>query len=98
MSNDFNFTEGGYIPGSSFDFNFGITVPTPENIYSILKGSTNNFLSVWVLDNKMYAGTNDSLTVINLLTNMVWDWYDQSQKGRAGETLNSDDSNDINVI
>lgn len=88
---DFNFIESGYV--ASYNFNFGIEV----NTYSILKGTSNNFSSVWILNNKMYVASSDTLTVVDLLTNTVHDWYSQTQVGRAGESLDSDDVIDIVV-
>lgn len=88
---DFNFTESGYTP--SYDFTFGEAV----EIYSILKGLSNNFNSIWVYDNKMYVGSEGYLTVVDLSDNTVHDWYSDSHTGRANESLDSEDITDINV-
>lgn len=94
--NNFNFTESGYIPGD-LDFNFGAD-PTPEiDYYYVLKGTSNNFSSVWVSNNKMYVSSSNTLTVIDLLTNTLYDWYDQTQVGRSNESLDHDDVVDITV-
>lgn len=93
MSNDFNFTESGYIPGD-LDFNFGAEV----SIYNILKGTTNNFTSVWVLNQKLYVSNLDALTIIDLDTNEVYDYYTQSHIGRANKSLDHDQIVDVNAI
>jgi len=89
---DFNFMESGYIP--SYDFTFGKAV----EIYNILKGTSNNFSSVWVFNNKMYVGEEGYLTTVDLSTNTVYDWYSTVHIGRANESLNSQDINDVNVV
>ncbi len=89
----FNFTESGYSPSSPYSFLFG----EGFNIYSILKGTSNNFTSVWVYNNKMYVASADVLTTINLSDNSVYDWYTQTAKGRGNETLDSSNVVDINV-
>lgn len=89
---DFNFTESGYTP--SYDFTFG----EAAEIYNILKGNTNDFSSIWVHDNKMYVGSEGYLTVVDLSTNTVWDWYSESHVGRANESLDSSDIVDNNVV
>ncbi len=65
--------------------------------YSILKGSSNNFTSVWVHNGKMYVSSADAFTTINLDDNSVYDFYTQTEKGRGNEALDSNDVIDINV-
>jgi len=95
MSHDFNFTEGGYSPSApyNFDFNPPVVIPT----YNILKGTTNDFSSIWVFDNKMYVGGEGYLTVVDLSTNTVWDWYSEVHLGKAGVALSGSDVADINI-
>lgn len=94
---DFNFTESGYTP--SYDFTFGEAV----EIYSILKGPTNDFIAIWTdadagLNNgKMYIASEGYLTIIDLSDNSVFDWYSESRVGRANESLENSDIIDINV-
>lgn len=96
---DFNFTESGYIAGESFDFNFGAEV----NIYSILKGSTNNFIAIWADSDaglnkgKMYIFSAGAFSIIDLLTKTVSDYYTASHKGKANESLENSDIEDINI-
>ena len=93
MANDFNFTESGYSI-TSYDFNFGSII----DVYYILKGTSNNFSSVWVLDQKLYVSNSDALTIIDLLTNTVYDYYTQSHVGRANESLDHAQIIDVNVV
>src|SRR5574340_719835 len=71
MSNDFNFTESGYIPPAVYDFYFGDLV----TYRYILKGASNNFSGVWVLNNRLYVASDDTLTVIDLSTDNLCDCY-----------------------
>lgn len=94
---NFNFTEGGYIPSSSFNFS------VPYTMYGILLGSNNNFTSIWADGNsaraqgKMYIANGDAFTIIDLATKTVYDRYTQELRGRGNETLNTDGIVDINV-
>lgn len=91
--NDFNFTESGYDPSAPYSFAFG----EGFNIYLVLKGTSNNFTSVWVYNGKMYVSSADALTTINLSDNSVYDFYTQTEKGRGNETLDGSNVVDINV-
>lgn len=66
--------------------------------YNILKGNSNNLISIWVLNGKMYISSEEFITVVDLDTNQIYDWYSQTHAGRAGETLQSDDIVDINIL
>ena len=94
---NFNFTEAGYI--SSYDFNFG----EDYNIYTVLKGLTNNFTSIWAdVDaglsvGKMYIGLEGYFNIIDLSNQTLYDWYSESRKGRGNETLDRSDIVDVNV-
>lgn len=87
-----NFVDSNYI--YSYNFNFGAS----KNIYTILKGTSNSFTSVWVLNSKMYVGGKGYLTVVDLSDNMVCDWYSQVYQGRSGEVLLESGVVDINVV
>jgi len=91
---DFNFTESGYTP--SLDFQFA-PIPEPPISYYILKGTSNNFTSIWIYNEKMYVSSSDALTAININDNSVYDFYTQTENGRGNETLSSDNVIDINV-
>jgi len=85
---NFNFTDDGYIASSNFGFSNTL-------IFSILKGSTNNFSSIWVSNNKLCVSTFDTLNIVDLSTNTLYDWYSQSHAGRANEKLNNTEIVDI---
>lgn len=87
-----NFIDSPYT--SSYNFNFGAS----KNIYTILKGTSNSFTSVWVLNSKMYVSTNDTLTVVDLSNNSIHDYYTQTHVGRSNESLEHDSVIDINVV
>ena len=93
MPNNFNFRESGYVP-DSYGFNFG----AGGVLLYILKGLSNNFTSIWVLNDKMYVGTNNTLNVVNLAANTIHDYYSEDDEGRAGESLEGSDMADINVV
>jgi len=94
MANDFDFTESGYIPSLPYDFYFGELI----NYYYVLKGTSNNFSSVWVMSNKMYVANDGALTTIDLSTNDLYDWYDQTHVGRAQESLTASGIIDVNAV
>lgn len=94
MSNDFNFTESGYVPGPPFDFEFA---PAEDLSIRILAGTLNNFTSIWVFEGKMYVASSNALSVVNLATQSLIDFYTQSQAGGLNESLQSNDIVDINI-
>ena len=83
----------------SYDFNFGEGVA----FYSVLYGSTNNFNSIWcdpdssLSNGKFYTSTNDAISIVNLTSNKVEDFYTTTNGGQAKEPLISDDIVDINI-
>lgn len=93
---DFNFTESGY--SSSYDFNFG-----SYDIYTVLKGDSNNFTAIWAdvnagrVSGKVYIGLSGYFNVINLSDQTIYDWYSTSHVGRGNETLDGSDIVDVNV-
>jgi len=99
MNHNFNFTESGYVPGSSFDFNFGAIV----SIHNILKGLTNNFVAIWAdfgagLNNgKMYVSSASAFSIVNLTSQSIDDYYTTTHTGRANESLEHEDIVDLNV-
>ena len=94
---NFNFTESEYTP--SYDFNFGETY----NVYTILKGLTNNFVAIWAdfdagLNNgKMYVSSASAFSIVNLSDHSIEDWYSISHIGRANKSLEHEDIVDLNV-
>jgi hypothetical protein len=99
MSNNFNFTESGYVPGPPYDFDFSPPAPS----YSILKGLTNDFSAIWADTDaglsvgKMYIGLEGYFNVVNLSNQTIYDWYSAAHKGRGNETLTGSGIVDINV-
>ena len=99
MANNFNFTESGYSPGPPYNFDFS----PPATSYSVVKGLTNNFTSIWADANaglsagKMYIGLEGYFNVINLSDQTIYDWYSTLHAGRGNETLTGSDVVDINV-
>lgn len=100
MSTDFDFTEGGYVPSSSFNFGGGVFV------YSVLKGVLNYFSSIWAdpdagLDTgKMYVasqGTGAAFSIVDLSLNTVVDYYTTTHIGAANEALIAEDIVDLNA-
>lgn len=87
---NFNFTGGDYTPSSNFEF---LTLLT----FSILKGSTNNFSSIWVLNNRLYITSSNVLNVVALSDNSLDDWYSQAHAGRGNEELTNSGVVDTNV-
>ena len=94
MSNDFNFTESGYVPGSPFDFEFA---PAEDLSIRILVGTSNDFTAIWVFEGKMYVASASALSVVNLDAQTLIDFYTQAQAGGLNETLQSNDIVDINI-
>lgn len=98
MSNNFNFTEPGYVPNSyDFDFNPGYSM------YNILSGTNKNFIAVWadptanINTAKVYVGTTGSFFVINLENKALYDSYTLIKVGGFNESLDREDIIDINV-
>ena len=101
MSNNFNFTESGYIPNSyDFDFNPGYFM------YNILSGANKNFIAIWadptanINTAKVYVattGTAASFFVIDLENKVLYDSYTLSKEGSFGESLDQENITDINV-
>jgi hypothetical protein len=98
---NFNFIEDGYISpiNGEFNFNFGSFV----SINSILKSLSSNIVAIWAestagLNNgKVYISTSDSFNIVSLETNSVVDYYTETHAGAAGETLQGNDTVDINI-
>jgi len=87
---NFNFTDGDYSASSNFEFSTIL-------IFSILKGDTNNFSSIWVSNDKLYVSTSGILNTVDLSTNTLYDWYSQNHTGRANEKLNNNEIIDVIV-
>lgn len=96
---DFNFIDISDPNKDKYNFDFGDFV----NRHYILKGTSNNFNSIWCDDNtsltagKLYISTNDSITIVNLNTNNIEDYYTTSVAGRSEDVLKSNDIIDITI-
>ena len=99
MANNFNFTESGYSPGPPYNFDFN----PPAVSYSIIKGTTNNFTSIWadtdagLSEGKMYIGSQGHFNVVNLSDQTIYDWYSTVHSGKAGVVLLGSNVVDINI-
>ncbi len=95
---DFNFTDS-YVPGDP-DFDFALAV------YSALAGTSNIFTAIWAdpdasrTNGKMYAlswGPGAGLSVLDLASKVLYDFYTETESGRIDETLDANDTRDLNV-
>lgn len=101
-SPDFDFTEGGYTPPvDSLDADFDFT---PVGVYTILAGTSIDFTSIWAEPDANLVtarfqvasrGTGAALSIINIPTNTVYDYYTTTVSGRAGEALDSNATLDL---
>jgi len=82
------------------DFNFG----SMTDIYDILKSTDNNFISIWadntasLSNGKMYISSSNSFNIVSFESNSIIDYYTETHIGEAGETLQSNDIIDVNVM
>lgn len=90
--NNLNFSgPGDYTAPSEYDLEFYL-----GDCFSILKGSSNAFIAVWTTtDGRLMAATEDTLSIVDLNTNALIDWYSQAHAGRTNEALISNDIVDI---
>jgi len=97
----FNFKDATYKrPKQPLEFNF------IGNIFYILGGNSNNFTAIWADEKasrssfKFYSastGHGASLSVVDLSTKQLVDFYTTSHTGAANEKLTSEDVVDINI-
>jgi hypothetical protein len=104
-SPDFDFTEGGYVPpvdSLEADFDFA-----PASVYTILAGTSTDFTSIWAEPDANLTtgrfqvgtrGTGAALSIINIPTNTLYDYYTTTVPGRAGEALDSNKTVDLVTI
>jgi hypothetical protein len=104
-SPDFNFTEGGYTPPADSleaDFDF-----IPAGVYLILAGTSVNFTSIWAEPTADIStgrfqvasrGTGAALSIINIDSSALYDYYTTTVSGRAGEALDSNKTADLVTI
>lgn len=85
--------------------NEGETSPVVINKQYIFRGNKNIFNSIWC-DSKaslkagtIYVGREEDLTILKVKDSQasIEDYYSKSIAGRVEETLNHEDSTDINV-
>ena len=104
-SPDFDFTEGGYTPPAdslAADFDF-----IPAGVFTILAGTSVNFTSIWaepianISTGRFQVasrGTGAALSIINIPTNTLYDYYTTTASGRAGEALDSNNTLDLTMV
>lgn len=88
--NNLDFVGDEYVPGIPYDLEFyhGIS-------YHILKGSSNYFSAVWMANGRFMVSSLAALSIIDIDTNGVIDWYTTTFSGRAEEALTNTDIKDI---
>jgi hypothetical protein len=71
------------------------------SIYYILKGYTNNFISIWADTDsslsygKFYAATESSLSIVDCSLCKLYDYHTQTEGGRTKDNLDVNDVVDI---
>ena len=102
---DFDFTEGGYVPpADSLEADFDFTI---EGLYTILAGTSVDFTSIWAEPTANFStgrfqvasrGTGGALSIIDLPTDTLYDYYTTTVSGRANEALDSNSTVDLITI
>jgi hypothetical protein len=97
----FNFKDSTYVPPSGqITFNFIGTV------FNILGGRSNNFVAIWADETAtmetavLYAastGAGASLSVVDLASKVLKDFYTKTHTGAFNEKLDGEDIEDINI-
>ena len=105
---DFIFTETGYsAPVDALDMDFLFQQPVPAEIFYILAGTSVDFTSIWAEPNANLTtarfqvgsrGTGAALSIINIPTNTLYDYYTTTVSGRAGEALDSNKTADLVTV
>jgi len=89
--------------GDDFDFDPNAAAA----IYRLLKGTATNFVAIWAEPNASQTygrfqvsstGTGAGLSVIDLATHTLYDYYTTTVSGRAGEALESDNIIDLVTV
>jgi len=88
--NNLDFVGYEYIPEAPYDLEFYNGTP-----YYILKGDSNYFSAVWVANGRLMVASPAALSIVNMDTNGVVDWYTTTFSGKAGEALTNTDIKDI---
>ena len=86
---------------TTFDFTF---LQSPDSVY-LLKGSSNNFNSIWCDNNSsinngtIYISTGKDLTIIQINNGQAYikDYYTKTLAGSSAETLKEETAIDITV-
>lgn len=104
LTGDFsNFTFTEISTGdSSYDFEFG----SNSGVVRILFGSSNNFNSIWadptasLTNGRFYVGRPEDLHILNRKGEQVSieNYFSKTVAGSTNDTLNNDESVDINVV
>jgi len=88
--NNLDFVESGYIAELPYDLEFD-----QATFFYTLKGDSNYFTSVWVANGRFMVASLSALSIVDIDTNTVVDWYTQTFGGQAEEVLDSSDIKDI---
>lgn len=89
--------------GAEFDFD----PDAAAAVYRLLKGTSTEFVAIWAepdasLTNGRFqvssTGTGAGLSVIDLATHTLYDYYTTTVSGRAGEALESDNIIDLVTV
>ena len=88
--NNLDFQGPGYVPEAPYDMDF-----YGGELFYILKGTSNYFSAVWVANGRLMAASPAALSIMDIDTDVVVDWYTQTFGGRAEEVLDSSDIKDV---
>ena len=107
-SPDFLFSEPGYSPPEdTLDMYFLFELPIPAGIFYILAGASSNFVAIWAepdasLTNGRFQvasrGVGAALSIVDLSTDTLYDYYTTTVSGRANEALESDNIIDLVTV
>jgi len=87
--NNLNFISPGYEP-TNYDLEFY----QGEALF-ILKGNSDSFTAVWIANGRLMIASPAALSIVDIDTNTLVDWYTQVEGGAANEVLTNDDIIDL---
>lgn len=107
-SPDFIFTEPSYsAPADGLDIDFLFQLPAESTLFYILAGTSYNFVAIWAEPDASLAngrfqvastGTGAGLSVVDLASKTLYDYYTTTASGRANEALESDNIIDLVTV
>jgi len=105
---NFNFSEGGYSAPTEPNFDFAPPPPVPPSFtWNLLAGLSDNFVAIWAEPDASQThgrfqvastGTGAALSIIDLSTKILYDYYTTTVSGRANEALESDNIIDLVTV